>query len=36
VITADIAATAAGEGLPGPQIGVRIEAARVLAIASSL
>jgi tRNA nucleotidyltransferase (CCA-adding enzyme) len=36
VITADIAATAAGEGLPGPQIGARIEAARVLAIESSL
>ncbi|MFM8691059.1 MAG: HD domain-containing protein, partial [Limnohabitans sp.] len=36
VITAGIASTAAGEGLPGPQIGARIEAARVLAIESSL
>jgi tRNA nucleotidyltransferase (CCA-adding enzyme) len=32
VVTADIAAQAASEGLQGPQIGQRIEAARVMAV----
>ena len=36
VVTADIAAAAAREGLQGPQIGARIEAARTGAIATRL
>jgi len=36
VVTADIAAAAAREGLQGPQIGERIEAARTCAISAAL
>ena len=36
VVTADIAAQAAQEGLQGPQVGARIEAARTSAIAVTL
>ena len=36
VVTADIAAQAAGEGLQGPQVGARIEMARVAAVEAVL